>query len=248
MTKVFDEYSTYYNLLYQDKDYAKEADYVSNLIQKFCPNAKYILELGCGTGKHASLLLKKDYNVFGIDLSETMLHEAKKLNIDCTEGDVRTFRANRTFDAVISLFHVASYQITNQDLKDYFETANTHLEKNGIFIFDVWYGPAVLSQKPESRIKHLENEHLKIERKATPKLYENDNCVDVNYEISIKNKLDNNENMLNETHKVRYLFKPELELMLNTAGFEMIYAQEWLSEKELGFETWGACIAGVKRQ
>ena len=53
---VFKDYSNYYDLLYSDKDYEAEADYIDHLIQKNNPGAKTILNLGCGTGKHDFLL------------------------------------------------------------------------------------------------------------------------------------------------------------------------------------------------
>ena len=62
VTKVFDSYSMYYNLLYKDKDYAAEADYIAHLLG----NAKTVFEMGCGTGKHAKLLTSKGYKMFGI--------------------------------------------------------------------------------------------------------------------------------------------------------------------------------------
>ncbi len=59
MSKTFDLYSEYYDLLYKDKNYKKEADYIASLIKTNAPHTKSILELGCGTGKHASLLREK---------------------------------------------------------------------------------------------------------------------------------------------------------------------------------------------
>jgi len=70
---VFNKYSRYYNLLYRDKDYAGEADYVHELIRKYSPDAKSLLDLGCGTGRHAFPLAKKGYSVTGVDISEEML-------------------------------------------------------------------------------------------------------------------------------------------------------------------------------
>jgi len=50
---VFNAYAAYYDLLYKEKNYAEEAEYIHGLIQKNTPGAKTILELGCGTGQHA---------------------------------------------------------------------------------------------------------------------------------------------------------------------------------------------------
>jgi predicted TPR repeat methyltransferase len=74
---VFDDaYGRYYDLLYRDKDYAAESEYVASHIRKHVPRAKRILELGCGTGGHAVLLAAMGFDVHGVDLSEAMLGRA----------------------------------------------------------------------------------------------------------------------------------------------------------------------------
>lgn len=70
---VFKKYAKYYDLFNKDKDYGKEADYVHALIQKYAPDAKAILDLGCGTGQHDFFLAEKGYSVIGVDMSEEML-------------------------------------------------------------------------------------------------------------------------------------------------------------------------------
>ena len=73
---VFSDYARYYDLLYRDKDYAAEAEYVAGLIRKFHPSARSILELGSGTGMHAIHLAKQGYEVTGIDISPDMINIA----------------------------------------------------------------------------------------------------------------------------------------------------------------------------
>jgi len=246
---VFANYSKYYNLLYKDKDYEAEAKYIETLIKKSSVNAKTILELGCGTGKHAKILSGEGFKVHGIDLSETMLNEAYKLqneNLTFEQGDVRTFSTDNMFDVVISLFHVINYQITNEDLISYFKTAHKHLKPGGVFIFDCWYGPAVLAERPESRVKEIENSEIKVIRKAEPVLYPNKNAVDVNYDIEITDKKSGNIEKISETHKVRYLFKPEILMFMELCGFKYLNSEEWLTSKEPGFDTWGVCFACEK--
>jgi hypothetical protein len=46
---------------------------------------------------------------------------------------------------------------------------------------------------------------------------------------------------------MRYLFIPELELMLADSGFEIAHIEEWLSAKKIGPDTWGVCLVGVKK-
>jgi SAM-dependent methyltransferase len=150
MRAVFGDYARYYDLLYRDKDYAGEANFIHGLTQKYAPNAETILELGCGTGKHAELLSKMGYDVLGIDMSRKMLEAAKRRIGDLAEkgamkllfdqGDIRTYRTERLFDVAISLFHVMSYQSTNKDLQNVFETAKIHLKPGGYFFLIVGMG------------------------------------------------------------------------------------------------------------
>ena len=88
MSKHFDLYSRYYNLLYQDKNYEGEVEYVYDKLKNYLPNINQILELGTGTGIHASLLQKKGLSVTGIELSDEMAQQAREKGIECYVEDV----------------------------------------------------------------------------------------------------------------------------------------------------------------
>jgi len=245
---IFGNYSKYYNLLYRDKDYAGEVEHVHSLIQKYNPRAKSVLDLGCGTGRHDFLLAEKGYSVTGVDMSEEMLAIANSQlstfsyepsTLTFALDDIRAIRLNKTFDAVISLFHVMSYQTTNKDLKATFKTVKAHLKTGGIFIFDCWYGPAVLTDRPAVRVKRMEDEEIVVTRIAEPVMHPKENVVDVNYHIFIKDMLQGSYEEVKETHRMRYLFEPELDMMLRLEGLEIIHSEEWKSAKEPGFDNWG---------
>ena len=249
MSGVFDIYARYYDLLYRDKDYSGESDYVAEHIHKEMPGAVHILELGCGTGTHAEHLARKGYTVHGIDMSEAMLSRATarkaSLSTELAQrlsfevGDVRTLRMKRKYDVVISLFHVMSYQVTNADLAAAFETASAHLRPGGIFLFDFWYGPAVLTQKPEVRVRRLEDNKIKVTRIAEPVMHVNKNVVDVNYQVWIELIETGAIEQVHETHSMRYLFLPELNQMLDRHHLEMIDAKEWLKNDPPSEKSWG---------
>lgn len=246
---VFGNYARYYDLLYRDKDYLGEAQFVHGLIQTYIPDARHILDLGCGTGIHAVLLAKQDYQIQGVDISQQMLQKASN-RLSCfppdlasrlkfTQGDIRNVRLNQTFDVVLSLFHVISYQTTNEDLIAAFATVKEHLKPNGIFIFDIWYGPAVLSDRPTVRVKRLEDEVIRVTRLAEPVMHPNDNLVDVNYQVFIKDKNSGAVEELQETHRMRYLFKPEINKFLNYFNLKIVDCGEWMTGTLPGFNTWG---------
>ena len=249
---VFGHYARYYDLLYKDKDYQGEADFLSSLVKEHFPDARSILELGCGTGIHAHLLVEAGFELHGIDNSTDMLEKAQsRLNdmrpelaaqLSFSRGDVRTFAINKKFDVILSLFHVLSYQITNEDLLATMETVKKHLKPGGIFIFDCWYGPAVLTDRPVVRVKRLEDEAIAVTRIAEPVIHPNSNVVDVNYHVIIREKDSDKIHELRETHRMRYLFKPELECYLSSKGMHVEKFVEWVTCKEPGFNTWGVCF------
>ncbi|PLY08715.1 MAG: SAM-dependent methyltransferase [Arcobacter sp.] len=244
MSQFGDLYSQYYDLLYSDKDYEKEVDYVEDLIKSNFPQAKTILDMGCGTGKHAELFCNKGYTIHGIDLSEDMLKVAKKRaqgkrdRLTFSQSKIQDLNLNKKFDVIISLFHVMSYQNSNEEVTKAFEVAKNHLNTNGIFIFDFWYGPAVLTDLPTTRIKRLENENINVTRIAEPTLECQKNLVNVSYNIFIENKLSKNIIQKNELHKIRYFFDTELELVIEKTGFKVLNRYEWLSKNKINFKSW----------
>jgi SAM-dependent methyltransferase len=250
---VFGAYSRYYDLLYRDKDYAGEASYLRDLIHRYTPEARSVLDLGCGTGRHDFLLAEMGYEVVGVDLSEEMLAVARSqqcppraLAPRFVRGDIRQVSLERTFDVVVALFHVMSYQVSNEDLAAALTTAARHLEPGGLFIFDFWYGPAVLTDRPAVRVKRMEGEDVSVLRVAEPILHPERNLVDVNYQILVREKATGETAELKERHQMRYLFRPEVELLLAGNGMSVLDCSEWLTRRPSGFDTWGVCVVAQR--
>lgn len=249
---VFGQYSRYYDLLYRDKDYAGEADFIMRLVEKSCPGATSLMELGCGSGNHAARFAARGYDVEGVDLSEDMLAEARNRattlpadtarKLRFSHGDVRSVRLDRKVDCVLSLFHVVSYQPENADVIAMFRTAREHLDKGGAFIFDCWYGPAVLTDPPAVRIKRMQDDGIQVTRLAEPKLYADRNIVDVHYNVFIRDLASQSVGEIQETHRMRYLFHPEIALFAETTGFQVEHSCEWMTERMPDRSTWGVCF------
>ena len=256
--EIFNQYSEYYDLFYEDKDYQGETIYLNQLIQNYNPGAKSILDLGCGTGEHDFLLAQKGYSITGIDQSDFMLSLAKnklsKINNNVSElitfrnHDIRTLRLSKTYDVVISMFHVMSYQQTNEDMKCAITTAYEHLEPGGIFIFDGWYGPGVLEDPPTERVKIVENDSVNVTRTAKPIFLRHDNQVEVNYHLLIRDKNTNQSKELSESHRMRYLFRPEIELLLETCKLKLIYFSEMMKNHPPQHGQWNACFIAKKEK
>jgi SAM-dependent methyltransferase len=254
VSPVFSAYAAYYDLIYQDKDYKGEAIFVHDLLLKNgVPQNGDLLELGCGTGRHAEEFARMGHAVLGVDVSARMVEAAIARKpphlseaLQFLVGDVCDVRTNRHFDAVISLFHVVGYQATNAELNAMFETAAAHLTDRGVFLFDCWFGPAVLTDKPAIRIKRVKTDEIQVLRIAEPEMHPNDNRVDVNYTVQVKSLLNGEVHEFIEKHRIRYLFAPEVEYLLQKNGLKMINCVEWLTGKQTGLDTWFATFVAIK--
>ena len=241
--KPFDVYSSYYDLLYHDKDYAAEVEYIKELLVRFGPCDQDLLEFGCGTGRHGCLLAESGYRVTGIERSLEMVEKAGHASgFTCLHGDICTVQLDRTFGAVISLFHVLSYQTTNTEFQAVLARAAQHLEVGGLFLFDVWYSPAVYAQRPEVRVKRLASDSLEITRLGEPRMYVNDNRVDVLYTIFARDVSNGVFQIFTETHPMRHFSLPELDLFASGAGFVRVCAEEFLTGAEPSENSWGLCV------
>ncbi|MDP2673067.1 MAG: class I SAM-dependent methyltransferase [Nanoarchaeota archaeon] len=236
MKQVFDKYSKYYDLIYQGKDYKKEEKFIEEVIKKFSPiKVENILSIGCGTCSYETILAKNGFKITGIDQSQTMLDLAqKKINeqklknkIKLIKADARNFRVDEKFDAVMEMFNIIGYHTTNDDLNKVLNNINKSLKINGIFFFDCWYLPAVLKDRPTDKIKEIQSEEKRIIRKTQSRLHVKKNVIEIKFTIDYieKNKV---VEKTKEIHLVRYWSLPELEYILNSNGFNMVKAGNFL--------------------
>jgi len=250
----FRQYSAYYDLLYAKKDYGAEADYVARVLRGANSTVRTVLELGSGTGRHGRLLANLALEVHGVERSAEMaMHAARRTArsgneglFSCEVGDLRAFRADRHFDAVISLFHVISYQTTDDDLRAAFQTAAAHLGTDGLFLFDVWHGPAVLAQRPEPRTKEVTDARRRVRRSATPILDAESGTVRVAYEMDCEDFEAGDRVRFGEEHLMRYLFPTEIDRLAREAGFDIVHSEEFLTGAAPSAATWGVAYLARK--
>ena len=246
---VFQKYAQYYDLLYQDKDYQSESDYVISLINKFQKETKKILEFGSGSGIHGKMLANSGFEVLGIEKSQEMIDlgslstssNEQGGNFSCMQGDCTNTFIGDDFDAVISLFHVLSYQTTNNDVLDMLKNAQRQLNQGGIFILDYWFAPAVWNIGPGLRVKTVKDNDLTITRIAEPESLKEQNIVKVHYQTFIEDSKAANIFKIEETHDMRAFEKEEIIEFCNETGFVLIHSEEWLSSFPPSNKTWGVC-------
>lgn len=245
---VFNVYGAYYDLLYRDKNYEGEVDYINDLLTRYSVGGKDLLEFGSGTGRHGCLLAERGFQVTGIERSAEMVEQAKSSSgFSCKQGDICSVKLGSTFDAVLSLFHVVSYQTANHSVQSVFSRASEHLKPGGLFLFDIWYSPAVLTMKPEVRVKRISDDSVEITRIAEPQMHPNTNCVDVNYNVFVRDLKSGDVEIITETHPMRHFSLPELDIFTENNGFERLGAEEFMTGSNPSEKTWGVCLVLKKK-
>jgi SAM-dependent methyltransferase len=242
------DYSAAYDALYLDKDYGAECDTLEQRFERADRTVRTLLDLGCGTGRHAVELARRGYEVVGVDVSEEMLARARRRAADdhthasFVLGDIQSIQLDRRFDAVVSMFAVVGYQTSDDALRATFDTVRRHLEPSGIFLFDVWYAPAVNAVGPTIRVKTVAVDGGEIERRAAGELDREQRICTVRYELTHR-RADGLATTSRETHRMRYFDERELETFLAGAGLSMRSVTSFPDvEHEPSVDSWNVLV------
>jgi ubiquinone/menaquinone biosynthesis C-methylase UbiE len=137
----YGELAKYYDLLYQWKDYEKEARIVKELVERYkTSQGNTLLDVGCGTGKHLQYLTGK-FDCVGLDASEKMLEQARR-NMrggKFVQGDMVNFDLGRQFDVILCLFSSIGYVRTYSRLGMTLKNFARHLKTGGVTIIEPWF-------------------------------------------------------------------------------------------------------------
>jgi len=253
----FDVYAAFYDLLYKDKDYKGESDYIDKLIQKFSKKEKSktsLLDLACGTGKHLFELSSKGYaSLTGSDISNSMIEIAKKhaeikskkiafYNHSFQESD----KINQTFDVVISMFSAMNYLTSYDDQSKTLSNIHSLLKKDGLFIFDYWNGCAVTENYSPVKVLKKKQDDAEIIRISETKLDLIDQRATVKFTCNyFKDNLRIAD--FEETHFLHYYYFSEMKNLIVSHGFEILHISPFMQMDNIATpQEWNISIIAKK--
>lgn len=216
-------YAGLYDLFYADKPYDDEVAALLALAERHGRAPRSVLDLGCGTGRHLAAFAARGLEVAGCDPAPAMLARARARapRAELASARADEVRLDRRFDLVTMLFAVLSYVIDDDEIVRTLRNVREHLAPSGLFLADVWYGPAVLQQPPEAReaIAIAGPEHAR--RRASARLDPVRQLAYVDYELEHISS-DAPARLGTEAHVLRYFFPRELAALLRAAGLELV--------------------------
>jgi ubiquinone/menaquinone biosynthesis C-methylase UbiE len=142
---AYPPYSRYAEIYDRDQTYfsRETALYLPRLLKKRGWYGQRILDLACGTGTLAIELARQGYDVWGVDLSADMLHQADKKATKSQQAvqfrrqDMRQLHLPQQFDLVTCSYDSMNYILELADIAEICRRVHRHLDPGGIFYFDM---------------------------------------------------------------------------------------------------------------
>jgi len=255
MGSYLDRHAELYDLFYADKPYAQEAAFVAERLAEngVAPGSR-VLELACGTGRHAFELEKLGYEVVATDYSPDMLACAARARasrgsrVELLEQDMRALKVpGAPFDAVVSLFDSIGYVQTNDAVLAVLVGAREHLRPDGVLVIEFWHAPAMLRGYDPVRVRRWQTPEGEIVRISETALDCARQLAHVSYSI-MEIARDGSLRRLKETQTNRYFLVQEMAGWLDRAGFEPLrWCSGFDATRAIDADTWHVVVTARRR-
>jgi SAM-dependent methyltransferase len=217
--RLYADLAAWWPLISPPGEYAGEAAYLRAVLAAAPVPARRVLDLGSGGGNVAAHL-KAGRALTLVDLSPEMLAVSRELNPECAhqQGDMRTVRLGRAFDAVL-VHDAVDYMTTEGDLRQVIETARAHVRPGGLALFVPDYTAETFeaarghggSSDPAGRQASFQ------ERTWDPD--PGDSWIQSEYEFVLRGA-DGSVQVVNEAHRLGAFGRDTWLRLLRDAGFD----------------------------
>jgi SAM-dependent methyltransferase len=141
--RMFQKSQRFYDAVYSWKDYPAEVRRLDAAIRARNPEARTLLDVACGTGRHLALLRDR-YEVEGLDVDPEMLKLARDRlgpDVPLHLGDMVDFDLAKRFDVVTCLFSSIAYTRTDTNLRQAVGNLVRHAAPNGLVVVEPFFSP-----------------------------------------------------------------------------------------------------------
>ncbi len=220
MNKSYKSLAGYYDLIFQQKNYEKEADFIYQIKSRYKQDAAKILDVGCGTGEHLNLLKDKFEILQGVDLNKEIIKAAKKKSskIKYAVAGMADFKFNQKFDIITCLYSVFNYNLTLEEADRTIKNFKEHLAAGGILIIAL-YKP--MNTKKEISIHTGKKNNIEV-AKINQFSIDNETNIETSDFIVLIKKNGKVDFSIENGHKMKIFQLEEFSELLRTNKFEDI--------------------------
>ncbi|MBP6460054.1 MAG: class I SAM-dependent methyltransferase [Crocinitomicaceae bacterium] len=159
--------TTYYHILYHNRDESEAQLFIGNLIQHLQLSNESVLDLACGKGRHAKYLSEFGLNVMGVDLSAQSIDFARQHShsgLSFQVHDMRDVIPNVEFDVIFNLF--TSFGYFDDDLENHkvLQAVSKMLIPGGRLVIDFMNAVKVIDKLVLTEKKDIEGIQFDLKR------------------------------------------------------------------------------------
>lgn len=227
-------YAALYDSMYADKDYRAEAEFIDGLLRSEADRAGRLLDVACGTGRHAAELACKGYSVSGCDQSGDMIRIAsertRRLGLECDFFVARaeSLTVPEPYAFTTCLFDSIGYAVTTDGVLSALRAIRSATQRGGLFVCEFWHAATMLRSFEPTRVRRIELPDAEMTRISRTRLDVARSIARVDYEVLLVR--DGRLERFGETHENRFFGIPEFRHYLESSGFEPLRLFNGFSE------------------
>lgn len=193
-----------------------------------------VLELGCGTGRVTLPLAEDGREVWGLDLSETMLAQLREklerlpaavpTRLHIVHGDMANFELGRKFDLIIAPFRAFQALAEKSDQKQCLKCIKAHLSENGWFVMHV-FKPKMIFDESWVQPEAFDWEVVDPRSNKTVRRYEVRKRIDLDRQVlyvDLIYRVNGSKVDIVEPLSISYFYEGQMRALLQTSGFRII--------------------------
>jgi SAM-dependent methyltransferase len=208
----------FYDIIYDSMRSEVDTDYYLKEISKARGR---ILEIGVGTGRFFTAALKNSADIYGIDVSKSMIDILLKKIEPSFHNRVSIqnavdFKFPFRFNLILAPFRIFSHLLSVQDQLSALNNIYDHLEENGRLIFDLYVPDPALTASGMNNYTDFQGEYepgKKLSRTVSMKADIVNQISDIT--MTFKWDEDGREEVRKWNFKFRFYFRYELEHLIN---------------------------------
>ena len=227
-------HARYYDVVYAGKPYADEAAHVVAGVE---PGR--LLDVACGTGRHAAAFASLGFDVTGVDYNPELLEIAREQNpqVRFVEADMTALDLGETFDVVTCLFDSIGYPLTDDGVAAALEGIRRHVAPGGRAVVEFLHAPAMRAERSPVRVSRYAVDGGELLRIAESRLDEGTLVMEVDYEL-IRLGDDGTFERSSERQANRAFEVDQMRALMARAGLEVDRFTPAYASGEVGGDTW----------
>jgi SAM-dependent methyltransferase len=222
-----------YDLEYSFKDYEAECARIEEIVRARAPQARTLLDVACGTGKHLAFL-RTSFDCEGVDLDAGLLDVARARlgDVPLHEGDMRTLALGKRFDVVTCLFSAIGLVGDLDGLAAAAQSLAAHVADGGVLLVEPWLTPDVW-RPGRPHVLAANAEGLALARVTIPGQEGRLSITDMHYTLGTPDGVE----QWHERHELYLFTHEEMRSTLAATGLDIEHDSDGLMGRGLWIGT-----------